>query len=70
MTINNPYDLEDIENKMNEKIEDEYEKIFSKPTIITVGRLVYQKAQWSLIKSFYIAKKDKDLQLVILGQEI
>jgi len=69
ITIYNPYDLDDIDNKQKEKIENEYKKIFEKPTIITAGRLHYQKAHWSLIKSFYIAKKDiKNLQLVILGK--
>ena len=42
---------------------------FSKPSIVTVGRLTHQKGQWHLISAFKEVKKTiADCQLVIFGQ--
>ena len=41
---------------------------FSKPTIVTVGRMTYQKGQWHLLRAFSeIIKKVPECQLVIFG---
>ena len=67
--IYNPIDIKKIEALANEKIDEKYEKVFEKPTIVNVGRLTNQKAQWSLIRAFSkAAEADKDVNLAILGQ--
>lgn len=67
--INNSYDLEYINLKSNIPLEEKYKELFSKPVIITAGRLDNQKGQWHLIRVFSeIAKLDDELQLVILGR--
>lgn len=41
---------------------------FSRPTIVTVGRLTHQKGQWHLLRAFSILKKYiPEAQLVIFG---
>ncbi len=68
-TIYNPYDIEKIEKLSNESIEDEYEEIFKRNVIITVGRLDRFKGHWHLIRAFKkINDKNKDIKLVILGE--
>lgn len=67
--IYNPYDLNKIERMSQEKIDDKYEDIFNKPTIINMGSLSEQKGQWHLIRAFKKVKKEvRDAQLVILGK--
>lgn len=42
---------------------------FTKPTIVTVGRMTYQKGQWHLLRAFSeVVKTIPDCQLVIFGQ--
>lgn len=68
ITIHNFYDINLIKKQAQEKIPEEYNEIFTKPVIINVGRLTYQKGQWHLIKAFKYAKeKVTDLQLVLMG---
>ncbi|WNO08121.1 glycosyltransferase [Teredinibacter sp. KSP-S5-2] len=62
--ILNPVFDKNLEQKLaeyNERIE------FKKPTIITVGHIVEQKNMTFLIDSFDIVRKEKDCQLVIIG---
>lgn len=67
--INNFYDIEDIESKANQPIENELTHIFDKPVIITAGRLENQKGHWHLLRAFKkVKEKVPDLKLVILGQ--
>lgn len=42
---------------------------FSKPSLVTVGRLTYQKGQWHLLRAISIVKKTlPNIQLFIFGQ--
>lgn len=67
--IYNSYDINKIEKLSLERIKGNEEHIFKNPTIITVGRLHYQKGQHHLIKSFkYVKEKISNAQLVILGE--
>lgn len=67
--IYNSYPLQNIKKMAKEKILLNEQKIFNKPTIITAGRLNYQKGHVHLINAF---KKIKDVipdaQLVLLGK--
>lgn len=66
--IYNPYDIEGIQKKAEEDIEEELEAFFNGKTIVNVGRLTYQKGQWHLIRAFsYVKKKIPDAKLVIIG---
>lgn len=66
--IYNPVDINYINSLKCELIEDEYLDIFNEKTIITAGRLTYQKGQKHLIKAFNEVKKIiPDSNLVILG---
>ncbi|WP_249598479.1 glycosyltransferase [Peribacillus frigoritolerans] len=67
-TIYNPVDIERINNLKTKPLEEKYRKIYKNPTIITVGRLTYQKGQWHLIRAFKkVVEKVPNVQLVIVG---
>ena len=66
-TIYNTYDKNEIDSKKTEKINEE--ELQGKKIIITIGRLIYQKGQWYLIRAFKeVLKKIPDARLVILGR--
>jgi len=66
--IYNPLNINEIQNLAKETPDSEYQEIFNKPTIITVGRLTKQKSQLHLIRSFATVKDTiKDAQLLIIG---
>lgn len=68
ITIYNPYNIEDIKKLSQEKLDKESENlIFEKKTIIAVGRIIFQKGYWHLIKAFNKLSKFYDVNLVILG---
>ena len=67
--IYNPIDIKKIEKLASEEVDEELAVIFEKPTIVNVGRLTNQKAQWNLIRAFSkVAKENNDVNLAILGQ--
>lgn len=67
--IYNPIDINKIEKAAAEEIDESLKYIFEKPTIVNVGRLTNQKAQWSLIRAFSkVAEKNENINLAILGQ--
>jgi glycosyltransferase involved in cell wall biosynthesis len=66
--IYNPLNVKEIQHLTLEPLEVEYQEIFKKAVIITVGRLMKQKSQWYLIRAFKGVKdKVPEAQLVILG---
>ena len=67
--IYNPHNVKSIVQLSNEQIEDRDEiSIFSKKTILFLGRLSIQKSPWHLLKAFsLIQKNDKDINLVYIG---
>lgn len=68
ISIPNPHNIEDIIDKSHEKLNPKYEELFKHPVLISVGRLIYQKSQWNLIRIFnQIKDKEKNIKLVILG---
>ncbi len=69
--IYNPYDIVEIQNLANECIQDEYSDFFEQGRIfISVGRQMYQKGFWHLIKSFKLVHdKYSDAKLVIIGRD-
>lgn len=66
-TIYNFYETEQIIKASNEKLSDAEQAIFSKPVIITSGRLHVAKEQDKLIRVFSEVKKEMDARLMILG---
>lgn len=69
IVINNGFDISSIKKKSQQKIEENYLSVFSKPNVITIGRLTYQKGQWLLIEATRrIVKVIPDFQLVIIGK--
>lgn len=68
-TIYNYYDFEEIERLADENLDTIYDKIITRSTIITAGRLHQQKGHSGLIQSFILAKShmQEPLKLVILG---
>lgn len=66
--IYNPISISDIRRKSNENL-GKYEQIFSYPTFINVGRLVYQKAQWHLLRIFKELKRSfPNFKLILIGE--
>ena len=67
--INNPYDLEYINKKALEPLEEQYSSFFKYQVIVTAGSLMRQKGQWHLIRAFNAARKEiPEMKLVILGE--
>ncbi len=66
-TIYNFYETQDIINKSNELLTDDEQKIFTKPVIITSGRLHVAKEQDKLISILQKVKSNIDARVVILG---
>nr|WP_251047691.1 glycosyltransferase [Planococcus sp. ISL-110] len=71
ITIYNPYDLYEIKISGREEIKEEYKSFFeSNKVFISVGRQVYQKGFWHLIKAFKkVHDIDPEARLVIVGRE-
>lgn len=66
--IYNEYDISEIVAASHEDLEPQYIPIFENPTIVTMGRLVKQKGQWHLIRTFAeVVKIVPHAKLVILG---
>ena len=67
--IYNPHNIDSIVDLSTEKLSEPFEiEIFSKKTIVFLGRLSIQKSPWHLIKAFSLVKaKNKDVNLVIIG---
>lgn len=67
LTIYNTYDKDEIDSKKIEKIDEE--ELKNKRLVIAIGRLIYQKGQWYLIRAFKeVCEKLPDARLVILGR--
>jgi glycosyltransferase involved in cell wall biosynthesis len=65
----NPYDLSFISGKATEPLDDNYNKYFAGPVLITVGSLTKQKCQWHLIRAFSkIRRSLPGMKLIILGE--
>lgn len=67
--IENPYDIVEIEQSANEKIDKKTEEfILNHKTAVAVGRLGHEKGYKELIDIFsQVYQKDKDSALIILG---
>ena len=67
--IYNPYDIEEIETQMKKECDYDLSKIEGKTTFITVGRQMYQKGYWHLIKAFKkLHDENADIALIMVGQ--
>ena len=67
-TIYNPLNIKMVQNLALEPLESEYKKIFTKPVIISIGRLTKEKNHLCLIKIFArVREVVNEAQLVILG---
>ena len=68
-TIYNPYDVHEIEEQMNTAPSFDVKKLANKTVFVSVGRQMYQKGYWHLLKSFFIVnQKYKDTVLLLIGQ--
>lgn len=69
--IYNPYDIDEITELSQEKIEIENREFMkSDKILISVGRQMYQKGYWHLIKAFSLVKvSHPDVKLVFVGRE-
>lgn len=67
--IYNPHNINDIIGLSKDPITDKKEiEIFSKKTILFLGRLSVQKSPWHLIKAFKLVKESlNDVNLAIIG---
>ncbi|HAF95455.1 MAG: hypothetical protein A2021_09935 [Elusimicrobia bacterium GWF2_52_66] len=67
--ITNACDTEAINAASSEPLESRHEAVFTRPVIITSGRLRTQKGHWHLLRIFAGLKKtDPDAALVFLGK--
>ncbi len=70
-TIYNPYNILEIEKLKVEEIKEEYSSFFEDGFFyVSVGRNMYQKGYWHLIKSFKVVQeKIPEAKLVIVGRD-
>ncbi len=68
IVINNPVDLNLINNFANLKMQTKDYDFFKKPTIISIGRLTHQKNFSFLIEAFSEINKSRKYNLLILGE--
>lgn len=67
--IYNPCDVDKIECLSRKDVETPYSEIFQSPTVITAGRLTFQKGQWHLMRAFRsVIDQVPDARLIILGR--
>lgn len=69
--IYNPYDIIEIQEKSSEEIEDKYSSFFNNGKVfISVGRDMYQKGFWHLVKAFKLVHDNcPEAKLVIVGRD-
>jgi len=69
--IYNPYDIEQIQQLSMEELEPQYKEFIHKEaTFISIGRQVYQKGFWHLIKAFKLVHdKRNETKLVLIGRD-
>ena len=70
-TIYNPYNFDDIRRKGEMPLSDNEQAFFDGHFVFSnVGRIVYQKAAWHLVKAFAkVHEKHPDARLVIVGED-
>jgi glycosyltransferase involved in cell wall biosynthesis len=66
-TIYNFYEVDRIRTAASEHLSSEEEKIFSKPVIVSSGRLHVAKQQDKLIRVLHKLKQKQDVRLMLLG---
>jgi glycosyltransferase involved in cell wall biosynthesis len=71
VTIYNPYDIEQIKFLKSKELESNYKDFFKDGFVfVSVGRNMYQKGFWHLIKSFKLVhNKYSESKLVIIGRD-
>lgn len=69
--IYNPYNVNEINELAKEEIKDEHKEFMNSNKIfISVGRHMYQKGFWHLIKAFKLVHdEDKETKLIIVGKD-
>ncbi len=67
--IYNPYDIDEIEEQMKKECDYDLSKAEGKTTFITVGRQMYQKGYWHLLKAFKkLHDENPNTALILVGQ--
>ncbi|UOB17078.1 glycosyltransferase [Abyssalbus ytuae] len=66
--IYNPHDIEKIESLSNEPLKNTHEEeLFSKKSVLFIGRLSLEKSPWHLIKAFHDVVYSHDANLIFIG---
>ena len=70
-TIYNPYNFEDMHEKGSVPLKPEEQSFFDSGFVfVNVGRIMYQKAVWHLVKAFSLVhNQHPDARLVIVGED-
>lgn len=67
--VYNYYHLDQIREQGSQALDPQYQAIYQKPVVVTMGRMNWQKGQWHLIRAFALLHQQfPELQLVILGE--
>lgn len=71
-TIYNPYHFEQIESQAQESLTEEELDFYNGHFVVAnVGRIMYQKGIWHLLKAFSIAHlENRDMRLVLVGEDL
>lgn len=66
--IHNPVDISLISKLALQELSEKYSSFFNNPVLINVGRMIYQKGQWHLIRLFKKVNEEiPETRLAILG---
>lgn len=70
-TIYNPYNFNEMQEKCQENLKQDEQKFYENHFVyINVGRIMYQKGIWHLIKAFKLVyNQDNNVRLVLVGDD-
>lgn len=70
-TIYNPYNFSEIQAKCYEEIEEFEDNFYNDHFVyVNVGRIMYQKGIWHLVKAFHaVYKENENVRLVLVGED-
>ncbi len=68
--VKNFYNVKQIQADAAQKVDAQYEDVFSKTCIVFSGRLDIQKEPLGLLNAFALLKKERDVRLLMLGDGV
>lgn len=68
MSAQIPIDLDDIDHCAQHAVDHSYLQLGEPPVILNVGRLAAQENQATLLRALHIARDNRPVRLILLGE--